>query len=169
MTAETRRQRENIDYLFRTAPGGYQEGWDPPYGYGLYVNGSGNLIEGNEIYNMARYGMHFYSQKGTLHDNIITGNRIHHNNQAYGGAGIILGGKNNLVYNNLIYDENNGHGIEIDYSDSENNIIVSNTIQNVAGYCLTIGADSPVQGTILMNNGLDGCGYGPIYPFGTEY
>ncbi len=142
---------------------------DGGYGYGLYLTTSDNLIEGNEVYNMGGFGMHLYSQRGTLHDNIITGNRIHHNNQAAAGrAEIILGGQNNLVYDNLIYDEN-GHGIEIDYSDSENNEIVSNTIQNVAGYCLTIGANSSVQGTILQDNTLNGCDYGPIYPFGTEY
>jgi len=149
--------------------GGYYEGSEPPYGYGLYLSSSGNLIEGNEVYNMGRYGMHFYSQTGTLHDNIITDNRIHHNNQMLGGAGMILGGQNNLVSNNLIYDENNGHGIEVDYSDSENNEIVSNTIQNVAGYCLAIGPNSSAQGTIVIDNTLNGCGSGPIYPFGTEY
>jgi parallel beta-helix repeat protein len=150
--------------------GGYYGGSDPPYGYGLYLGSSDNLIEGNEVYNMGGFGMHLYTQEqGALHDNIIIGNQIHHNNQAYGGggAGIILGGQNNLVYNNLIYDEN--YGIRVDYSDPENNRIVSNTIQNVAGYCLMIGADSSAQGTILMDNTLDGCGYGPIYPFGTEY
>ena len=151
--------------------GGYYAGSYPPYGYGLYLMSSGNLIEGNEVYNMGGFGMHLYSSTGTLHDNIISDNRIHHNNQAFGGAGagILLGGQNNLVSNNLIYDENNGYGIKVDYSDPENNKIVSNTVQNVAGYCLMIGADSSAQGTILMDNTLDGCGYGPIYPFGTEY
>jgi len=150
--------------------GGYSE-VEAEYGYGIYVTGSGNLIEGNEVYNMGGYGMLFYSQTGRLHDNIITDNRIHHNNQVFdrAGAGMLLGGQNNLVSNNLIYDENNGYGIRVDYSDSENNKIVSNTIQNVAGYCLAIGIDSSAQGTILTDNTLDGCGYGPIYPFGTEY
>jgi hypothetical protein len=150
--------------------GGYYDGgvW-PKFGYGLYLTSYGNLIEGNEVYNMGRYGMHFYSQKGTLHDNIITGNRIHHNNQAAAGAGMILGGQNNLVYNNLIYDENNGHGIEVDYSNPIGNEIASNTIQNVAGYCLMIGADSSAQGTMVIDNTLNGCGYGPIYPSGTAY
>src|SRR5215813_1023102 len=111
--------------------GGYDGGSYPPYGYGLYLMSSGNLIEGNEVYNMGGFGMHLYSQvEGTLHDNMIIGNQIHHNNQAagesYGAAGLILGGQNNLVYNNLIYDENNGHGIRVDYSDPvENNEIVS--------------------------------------------
>jgi parallel beta-helix repeat protein len=142
----------------------YYDGAGWPSGYGLYLGSSGNLIEGNEVYNMAGFGMHLYSQTGTLHDNIITGNRIHHNNQAAaGGAGMILGGQNNLVSNNLIYDEN-GHGIRVDYSGPvENNEIVFNTIYNVAGYCLMIGADSPVQGTIVQDNTFYGCGYGSIY------
>src|SRR5262249_36505591 len=112
-------------------------------GYGLYLGSSGNLIEGNEGYNMGGFGMHLYTkEEATLHDNKIIGNQIHHNNQAYGGgqiggAGIILGGQNNLVYNNLIYDENYGHGIRVDYSSpAENNEIVSNTVYNVVGYCL---------------------------------
>jgi Right handed beta helix region len=148
--------------------GGYDGGYGG-FGYGLYLTSYGNLIEGNEVYNMGGYGMHFYSQTGTLHDNIITGNRIHHNNQAAAGAGMLLGGQNNLVYNNLIYDENNGHGIEVDYSNPIGNEIATNTIQNVAGYCLMIGADSSAQGTMVIDNTLNGCGYGPIYPSGTAY
>src|SRR5262249_38977396 len=150
--------------------GGYYRGYDPPYGYGLYLTSSGNLIEGNEVYNMGGFGMHLFTEtEGDLHDNIIIGNQIHHNNQAYGGgpiggAGIIFGGQNNLVYNDLIYDENNGNGIRVDYSSpAENNEIVSNTIYNVAGYCLAIGLDSPVQGTIVQDNTFYGCGYGSIY------
>jgi Right handed beta helix region len=149
--------------------GGYYGGFYPPYGYGLYLTSYANLIEGNEVYNMGRYGMHFYSQLGSLHDNIITGNRIHNNNQAAGGAGMILGGQNNLVYNNLIYEENNGHGIDVDYSDPvENNEIVFNTIYNVAGYCLMIGADSPARGTVVKDNTLYGCGYGPMLYYAGE-
>ena len=87
--------------------------------------------------------------------------------QAAAGAGIILGGQNNLVYDNLIYDENNGQGIEVDYSDPENNEIVLNTIYNVAGYCIVIGFDSSPVGTVVKDNILYDCGSGPIYPSDT--
>lgn len=121
------------------------------HGYGIYTGQANVLIEGNDIHHNARYGIHLYSQEGTLRYATIRNNRIHDNGVDEAGAGIMIGGKEHSVYNNLIYN-NIGHGIQVDYSGPNFIRIFNNTIYNNTGYGLTMGAGSTVYNTTVKNN-----------------
>jgi len=98
-------------------------------GYGLYVDTSDNLIEGNEIYNNGGYGLHFYDNSGAheVNRNVIRNNHIY-GNATHGGTnyGIVIAwGSDNVVDGNTI--EGNRGGIQV-YTGSSNTLVINNRI-----------------------------------------
>src|SRR5262249_42252897 len=71
-------------------------------GYGIYMVYGYNVINKNDIHHNGRYGIHLYTQNPGLTNNTITNNKIHDNTQKANGSGIIVGGSNHLIYNNII-------------------------------------------------------------------
>lgn len=124
--------------------------------HGLYIFGSNNLIERNEIYNNAGYGVHLYYGGGGVNNNIVRSN-ISHNNGTAGdvsSAGILLAsGDGNLAYNNILYG--NPYGIQVSYSASNtkvyNNTVSANTYLGVDIYTSSSGAI--IKNNILYQNG----------------
>jgi hypothetical protein len=79
--------------------------WD----HGLYISGSHNLVEANEVYRNAGAGIHVYRSGGGAHYNIVR------NNMSYANAksGIILAsGTGHRAYNNLAWSNSTGLGID---------------------------------------------------------
>ncbi len=130
------------------------------YGYGMYFHANDSLIENNEIYNNAGFGIHGYnaiSQTGEGTRTVIRNNSIHHNGLDSGESGVLFasGGNDNLFYNNLVY-ANAANGIQVDgYGvGSNNNKLYNNTFYANGGNCIQLGAGgsgSP-SNTIIRNN-----------------
>src|SRR5262249_30183478 len=100
-------------------------------GYGLYGSQFA-LIEGNEIHHNTGFGIHNYGNH--VSNNIFRKNIIHDNGTMdHASAAVLLGGHDNLFYNNIIYNEG-GTGISVHYSDPQNNQVYNNTIYNVANW-----------------------------------
>jgi len=119
------------------------------FDHGIYMNTSGNVIDGNEIYNNAGWGVHKYPSGD---NNVFRNNRIHHNARLGSrGDGVFLqGGSGNQIYNNVISANDNGIGTR-----SENNAqIYNNTItaNRGAGVTLIGGSNTTVQNNILYSN-----------------
>jgi parallel beta-helix repeat protein len=121
-------------------------------GYGLYVEGTNNIIDGNSIHDNNGYGVHVYRQGSTaVNNNTIRNNIIRHNGYAYNLATCALllsSGDNNVAYNNLISDHN-GCGIQI-YGNQTNGQAYNNTIVGNAAECILNQAGS--SGAIIRNN-----------------
>jgi parallel beta-helix repeat protein len=119
-------------------------------GYGFYAGGHDNIIDGNDIYDNAGYGIQLYdgaAQSG-LDNYVIRNNRFWGNGFVrWMGAMTLNHGTNGLVYNNLVY--NNYLGIEIDRG-MNNLAIYNNTIYNnqVKGIEIT----NRVTGALIKNN-----------------
>lgn len=129
-------------------------------GYGWYWSGNHTLMEGNEVFNMGGYGLHMYNTgANNVSDNIFRKNSVHDNGYGRyqepplrGGSGVLVShGNNNLVENNLIY--NNAQGLEIDHACTNcrywHNTIVGNT-----GAGVTLGVQYPqsMPGLVFQNN-----------------
>lgn len=106
-------------------------------GHGLYWSGSNATITGNEIDNNMGYGIHLYCN--TLcpgiepSNNVISNNRVHHNGRHGGTAyGIVVSwGSNNLVVNNLVYQ--NPGGVLV-YTNSTSSKVYQNSIYSNTPY-----------------------------------
>jgi hypothetical protein len=127
-------------------------------GYGIYFLGEGSLIEGNYIHDVGGYGIHHYRNDchTCANNNIIRGNRVDHNGRITGDAGrpgcgmVIASGSNNMVYNNIVADQQNGAcGIQI-YATSVDIKVYNNTIVGNGGGCININPGS--SGAIIRNN-----------------
>jgi parallel beta-helix repeat protein len=116
--------------------------------HGVYVRGPANTIDSNTIHGSAGYGVHIYNSSVTNSNNVVRNNTIYSNGQ----RGILMdAGDSILAYNNVIYSNGNGAGIEI--SGGSGSAIYNNTIYSNAGYCVwisTLGA-TPL-GTLVKNN-----------------
>lgn len=127
-------------------------------GHGLYIVGSDNLFEDNEVYDNYGYGFHIYNSAGPRTEpsrNIVRRNKIYRNgrnNRAAYGL-VVAWGSDNVVYNNLIYA--NWGGVEI-YTGSSNTQIYNNTIYNNTpgdGIALQYYAGAPVvRNNIVYGN-----------------
>lgn len=120
--------------------------------YAVYYTTGFGLIEGNHIHDIARYPIHAYSQIGSLHDNIIRNNVIHDYGINLPAAGILIGGADELVYNNVVY--NGQYGIAVQYSGPFNTKVYNNTIYGQSEFGLYV--DSDANTTLLRNNILFG-------------
>jgi hypothetical protein len=128
-------------------------------GYGWYFSGNHALFDGNEVWYMGGYGMHIYNTGATdVSDNVVSNNRVHDNGYGKyqdpprGGTGMLVShGNNNIVVNNLIY--NNAQGLEIDHSCT-NCQYLHNTIVGNTGAGVTLGVQYPqsLPGLVFANN-----------------
>ena len=81
------------------------------YTYAFYIEGSFDLVDGNEVYDLPSWGIHLYSGYTEVpNDNIVRKNRIYNfGSRDSRSNGILLSkGSNNLAYDNLIYNGSNG-------------------------------------------------------------
>jgi parallel beta-helix repeat protein len=116
-----------------------------PYGYGIYLTGASNVIDGNDIYNNGRYGIVGYAPVETVNNNVIRNNLIHNNERMAGAAGILMGGSDNLIYNNTIWDEP-GVGINIGFSPYPRNIqIHNNVVRQIPFYAIVVDSGYNIQ------------------------
>jgi parallel beta-helix repeat protein len=118
----------------------------PETGHGIYLSARDSLVEGNRIYNNAKFGIHMFSQSGSVNNNIIRYNHVYNN----GSFGILVGsGANNKVYGNTVRDNALG-GIEIGFRNAEDNRVYDNQIYRNTGDCIRIKRD--VYHSKLSNN-----------------
>jgi parallel beta-helix repeat protein len=125
-------------------------------GYGIYLSGPNNLVDGCDIYDTSSAGVHIYNGGGDPADgNIVRNTRIH-NLSSSGqdrGWGILVAGSNNQIYNNVIdhltlTGPSNDAGIYVYYGSG--NKLYSNTISHNAMSGIYI--DSGASNTQVMNN-----------------
>jgi len=121
--------------------------------YGFYINSNSNLIEGNNIYDVAGAAIQIYSSYGTSTNNNIVRNNVIHDisrsmdNRTYGI--ILASGSGNLAYNNVIYNLSLTQAVGI-RSYSNANQIYNNTIYNVTGW--GIQTQPEATNTVVRNN-----------------
>jgi parallel beta-helix repeat protein len=134
---------------------------DPRNGHGFYISTSDNLIEGNDIYGNAGYGIHLYDDAGPkfVARNVIRGNTIYNNGGGRSAAyGLVVAwGDANLIANNTIYG--NPGGIFV-YVDSSNTQVVGNLIRS--NFPLEGILVQSASSTVLRNNEVVGNGLGIV-------
>jgi parallel beta-helix repeat protein len=131
--------------------------------HGVYIQSNHNLVDRCEIYRCSAYGLQIYRASPTLRDgrtcsnNVVRNCKVHDNNigRDSQSLGILVGmGKNNLVCNNLVY--NNGGGIRVNYGASDTKVL-NNTVYNnrsrSTGYGIDVESSfAPPFGTVVKNN-----------------
>jgi parallel beta-helix repeat protein len=135
--------------------------------YGFYIEGTDNLIENAEIYNIDHYGIHNYSGYAVkANRNTYRNNRLHHTSRlvASYSAIIIAAGDSSTAYNNVIYS-NTGHGILVSPS-STNSTVYNNTVYGNAQSGIWVQSSTP--SAIVLNNIVYGNSNGSIYNQGTN-
>ena len=132
-----------------------------PFGHNIYTKGFDHIIDGNTIYNSAGdggSGIQAYEPNGTGNDRTRISNNIVYLNVR---NGIYIGqGDDMLVYNNIIYSNNQGAvgawGISIS-TGAVDALVFHNTIYNhvgTAGINIASGATRAiVRNNILYSNG----------------
>jgi len=116
--------------------------------HGFYMHGNGNLFDGVEVYDV--YGQGVQMGTGGGDNNIIRNSKLHNIPQGQ-AIGITYAGQN-LIYNNLIY--NNSTGIYV--FSSNNQRVYNNTIygNSEGGISLVNGtSSSTITNNIVYNNG----------------
>jgi len=129
--------------------------------YGIYMGGSSNLIDGNNIHDNGGYGIHLYGWGRTDYDNnVIRNNRIVNN----GGmavsttttCGILLSsGSNNQAINNVVMDQQDGHnigggcGVQV-YGTARGAQVIGNTITGNHAACIDVNPGS--RGAVIRDN-----------------
>ena len=126
----------------------HDNGVDPGNDHGIYISASNNLIEGSAFFRNASHGIHIHGD--TPNNNVVRFNLSYDNSRTGAwGAGIgIYTGSGNLVYNNIVWGNNDGLWINYNVSDSK---IYNNTIYGNADYGLLIG-DGATGGGGTTNN-----------------
>lgn len=117
------------------------------FDHGIYCNSEGVLIEGNDFHDNSGWGIHVYKSGGVPGPNIVVRNNLSHDNNRVrqGGNGIILGGKNNVAYNNVVW--NNQIGIQVMYGQASDLKVYNNTI-----YGNDVGIAVAATNVRLVNN-----------------
>lgn len=121
-------------------------------GYPIYIEGSNNLISGNEVYNAPGFGIHLYSgAPNKPNNNVVTRNLVHDvgSHSASEAAIIVTSGSGNLVSNNIIYNSS-AHGIQIAMG-ATNSKIYNNTVYGSAQTGI-LNWYANVTGTVIKNN-----------------
>jgi parallel beta-helix repeat protein len=120
-------------------------------GYGIYIKTDDNLIAGNEFYSNYAIGINAYGSRNTLRSNILRGNGTRGGPAPainIGSSSYPLDSSDNLIFNNVIYD--NPGGIQI-YTNTVRTRVFNNTIyRNTALF--GIHAQYYKAGTIIRNN-----------------
>ena len=132
----------------------YDLGW-PRSGYGWYVNGDYNLFKDNLVYDCV-YGFHVtWTNNSIFEGNVMyeNGVRVYYHmssdNRKWYGAGLYIwsDGSNNIIRNNIGYDNDSG----IRLAGCEDCYIVNNTLySNNFGVYLKEGDGN--SGVIIRNN-----------------
>jgi hypothetical protein len=123
--------------------------------HGIYLTGSNNVIEGNEIYDNSGHGIHQYRAGcSNCSNNIVSYNYIYGNVS----RGILIGsGHNNIAHHNV--SANNGSdGIAIGFGRTTNNKAFNNTIYGNSDHCIEVRAsstDAAVKNNLCLSNGLN--------------
>ena len=111
------------------------------FSHALYLEGSNNLIDGNELYDLAAYGIHIYSSSGlTPNNNTIRNNIIRDfglKRPVASGILVTSNGDGNQIYNNLVYNGrglNNDGGVGISIERTSNSKVYGNTVYNNTWY-----------------------------------
>lgn len=138
------------EYLNLTVHGGGTAAENQDHQF--YIGTDSNLIQGNNVYAAAAYGIHIWNQNkndGSMtfgpQNNVIRNNTVHDGvtGSAAGGGGILVGTDNNTqVYNNVVY-----------------------AIMKTAGSTAGISAYASLGGALIYNNTVYGCPIFGIYIF----
>ena len=122
--------------------------------HGLYISSSNNLFDGNRVYNNGGYGYHLYNSGAhTVNDNVVRNSEIYGNGSVQSSSfGIALGcGSNNVMYDNVVRD--NPAGIQVAYGSppADNTQVYDNTVYgNSPGSGIEIFPD--VTNTLVAHN-----------------
>jgi hypothetical protein len=120
----------------------------------VYFEGATHHVElsGNEIRNAGDQGV--FSER-TTHDLKIIGNTIHNNGPSplHQSHGIYVEGQNQLIANNLVYDNHYGFGIHV-YPSADHVLVVDNTVvgNGISGILVGAEGSTTVNKTLLVNN-----------------
>src|SRR5262249_3554588 len=111
----------------------HHNGIDATQDSGVFSAANDVTIDGNDIYSNKDYGLFINCPGCQTLRNTVRNNRIHGNLR-----GMIVGtGDNDIVYNNLVYQ--NGTGIQVENGGANtqvyNNTIWQNTLAGAEGQC----------------------------------
>lgn len=126
------------------------------FGYGIYLSGPNNLVDGCSIHDTSSAGVHIYNGGGDSADNNIVRNTRIYNISTVGqdrGWGILVGGDNNKLYNNIIYNLTfpfSSTSAAIYVYSASGTLIANNTVTGNSMPGLLINGGQP--GTTLQNN-----------------
>ena len=125
------------------------------YCHGIYVSADtvNSVFDGNTFSNVAGYGLHIYDSAPTISGNIISNNIFHHNGIVHNQAGLLIGGTDNVAYNNVAFD--NGVGISVAYTGNNNNLVYNNTAwsNNLYGFDWVNGSNLTWKNNLSIENG----------------
>jgi hypothetical protein len=133
---------------------------DPRNGHGFYISTSDNLIEGNDVYGNAGYGLHLYDDAGPkfVARNVVRGNNIYNNgggrSATYGIA--VSWGDGNLIAENTIYGNPGGIVVFADGLDTQ--LVGNNIYSNLPREGIYVAFLA--RGTVVTNNTVLGNGVG---------
>ncbi len=127
-----------------------------PYSHNIYLAGTNNVFEHNEVSGSFGWGVQVYSADSVTSNNIVRYNYIHNNGAGSRGGGIVLdSGVGNMAYYNIV--ESNNYGITVDESSSGTGVY-NNTIINSTRNGITLGVGSStatVRNNIVFGSRLD--------------
>ncbi len=140
-----------------SAPSTCNTGGPGPHGF--YIQGPNVIVENSEVFSVAGYGIHNYDQVGgRASNNIYRNNTIHNTGGNQGacpqstfGIGIVTG-TNNLVYNNVLYNNQNGMDIPASGTKVYNNTLYQNGVGYPGGLIYPAIKDNAGSGQFIRNN-----------------
>ncbi|HWF59550.1 MAG TPA: right-handed parallel beta-helix repeat-containing protein [Nitrospira sp.] len=128
-------------------------------GYGIYTGGDNGLVEGNIFYENGGYAIHLFQQSQEPSNWVIRNNIFFDNGRGYikRGSGqrtapavLISRGRNNQVYNNLVY--HNHAGIFVGYGAADT-LMAHNTVYGNDDYGILVSSEhSGSRNTRVINN-----------------
>lgn len=126
------------------------------FGYGIYLSGPNNLVDGCNIHDTSSAGVQIYNGGGDSADhNIVRNTRIHDiaTSGQGRGWGILIGGDHNQIYNNVI------DGVTLSFTSTSAGIYVYSGASNlVANNTVTANAMPGIVinggqvGNVIQNN-----------------
>jgi hypothetical protein len=133
-------------------------------GYGVYLAGNRDVLDGCDIFNVASLGVHIYRNGGNPTGNVVRNNRIHDITESWFFSqidsrigGILLAGTNNVAYNNVIYHVRLSNGLTptpgaliVFYSSGDGRAALNNTLYNFDGNAFNV--DAGATNTKIQNN-----------------
>ena len=117
------------------------------FDHGIYITSDNNKIWNSDFEANTGWGIHVFKSSGSPSNNDIQYNRSWDNGAAgIRGSGIVVAGNNNLIANNIFWD-NLQSGIQVLRGNS--NLIYNNTSYGNFGFGISV--DSGI-GTLITNN-----------------